>query len=254
MGDQDHRHAVLGLEILDQVEDLRLHGDVERRRRLVGDQHVGAVGERHGDHHALALAARHLVRILLAAAPPARGSALPRAASSARAIASLRRHLVVQVEDLAELLADRIDRVQRAHRLLEDHRDVVAAQLAHLALSDMVEDVLAVERDARLLADRGALGQEPHERARRHRLARAALADERDGLALVELERDVAHGVDDAALDLEVDGDVAGIEDQLAAVRAEVVPVVGSEGCVLVSVIGCLNRGRSHRAGRRPAR
>jgi hypothetical protein len=44
-------------------EDLRLHGDVERRRRLVGDQQVRLVGERHGDHHALALAARQLVRI-----------------------------------------------------------------------------------------------------------------------------------------------------------------------------------------------
>ena len=64
VGDQDHRHAVLGLEVLDQVEDLRLHGDVERGRRLVGDQHVRTVGERHGDHHALALAARQLVRIL----------------------------------------------------------------------------------------------------------------------------------------------------------------------------------------------
>ena len=42
---------------------LRLHGDVEGRRRLVGDQHVRIVGERHGDHHALALAAGELVRI-----------------------------------------------------------------------------------------------------------------------------------------------------------------------------------------------
>ncbi len=44
-------------------QDLRLHGDVERRRRLVGDQQVRLVGERHGDHDALALAAGELVRI-----------------------------------------------------------------------------------------------------------------------------------------------------------------------------------------------
>ncbi len=46
-----------------QFEDLRLHGDVERGRRLVGDQQLRPVGERHGDHHALALAAGQLMRI-----------------------------------------------------------------------------------------------------------------------------------------------------------------------------------------------
>jgi hypothetical protein len=45
------------------IQDLRLHGDVERRGRLVGDQQFGLVGQRHGDHHALPLPARQLVRI-----------------------------------------------------------------------------------------------------------------------------------------------------------------------------------------------
>ena len=57
VGDQDHRHPVAGLQILDQIQDLRLHRHVERGRRLVGDEHVGAVGERHRDHHALPLTA-----------------------------------------------------------------------------------------------------------------------------------------------------------------------------------------------------
>ena len=48
---------------LSSFEDLRLHGDVERGGRLVGDQQVGLVGERHRDHHALALAAGELMRI-----------------------------------------------------------------------------------------------------------------------------------------------------------------------------------------------
>ena len=63
VGDEDDRHAELALQLGQQHQDLRLDGDVERRRRLVGDQDVGVVGERHGDHHALALAARHFVRI-----------------------------------------------------------------------------------------------------------------------------------------------------------------------------------------------
>ncbi len=51
------------LEPAQQVEDLRLDGDVEGGGGLVGDQQVGLVGEGHGDHHALALPARELMRI-----------------------------------------------------------------------------------------------------------------------------------------------------------------------------------------------
>ena len=41
MRDEQHRHAVLVLQRAQQLEDLRLHGDVERRGRLVGDQQLG---------------------------------------------------------------------------------------------------------------------------------------------------------------------------------------------------------------------
>ena len=49
----------------DQLQDARLHGHVERGRRLVGDQQIGIAGERLGDHHALPHAAGELVRIAL---------------------------------------------------------------------------------------------------------------------------------------------------------------------------------------------
>ena len=62
VGDQDERHAAVALEAHQQVEDLRLDGDVERGGRLVGDQELRVAGDGHGDHHALAHAARHLVR------------------------------------------------------------------------------------------------------------------------------------------------------------------------------------------------
>ena len=41
VGDHDQAHAGLGLDVLDELQDLRLDGDVERGGRLVGDQHVG---------------------------------------------------------------------------------------------------------------------------------------------------------------------------------------------------------------------
>ena len=41
VGDEHDRRAVLALEAGEQIEQLRLHGDVERGRRLVGDQQLG---------------------------------------------------------------------------------------------------------------------------------------------------------------------------------------------------------------------
>ena len=68
VGDQHHRHAEARLHVEQQVEDLRLDGDVQRGGRLVGDQQLRLAGERHGDHHALAHAAGELVRVVAHAA------------------------------------------------------------------------------------------------------------------------------------------------------------------------------------------
>ena len=55
--------ARLGLcgQGLDQLEDLGLDRDVERRRRLVGNQEPRTARQRHRDHQALALPTRELV-------------------------------------------------------------------------------------------------------------------------------------------------------------------------------------------------
>ena len=67
VGDEDHRHVALAALLVDEVEDLRLHGDVERRGRLVGEQQRRAAGQGDGDHHPLAHAAGQLVRVLVEA-------------------------------------------------------------------------------------------------------------------------------------------------------------------------------------------
>src|SRR3546814_19525113 len=57
VGDEDERQLELLLEVLQQVDDLRLDRDVERRDRLVADHHLGAAGKGAGDADALALPA-----------------------------------------------------------------------------------------------------------------------------------------------------------------------------------------------------
>ena len=64
VGDEDHRHVPAALLARQQVEDLRLDRDVERRGRLVGDQELRLAGQRDRDRHALPHAAGELVRIL----------------------------------------------------------------------------------------------------------------------------------------------------------------------------------------------
>ncbi len=49
--DEQHRHAHLPLQVAQEFEDLGLNGDVERRRRLVGNQQIRLVRQRHGDHY-----------------------------------------------------------------------------------------------------------------------------------------------------------------------------------------------------------
>ena len=51
--DEEDRAAEVALQVLDLLEDLALHDDVERRRRLVHDQQLGAERESHRNDHAL---------------------------------------------------------------------------------------------------------------------------------------------------------------------------------------------------------
>ena len=102
----------------EQVDDLRLDRDVERRDGLVGDDQLRVQGERAGDADPLALAAGELVRVAVQVGR-ARGRR-PRAAP-APAAASSREPVAVDPERVADDLADPLARVERGVRVLEDH-------------------------------------------------------------------------------------------------------------------------------------
>ena len=232
VGDQQQRHAEARLQILEEPEDLSLDGDVERRGRLVGDQQVRLVGQRHRDHHALPLAPRELVGIraeaLLGFRKVDEPQQLERAGPRGRPIERL-----VHGQHLAHLLAEGVQRVQRRHRLLEDHCDPVAADATEGPFGG-ADQLLAAEQDAAAGMPRLRVRQELQDRQRRHRLPGSALPDQRHRLAPVDVEGhapdggELAHGRVRAALGrvraplgrVERDGQAADAEERR---RAQVV-------------------------------
>ena len=97
-------------------------------------------GERHRDHDALALAAGELVRIAVERLARARQCRRGRAARSARPRASRRVTRDGAAARLGDLLADGEDRIERGHRLLEDHADAVAADRAQASRVERQRD------------------------------------------------------------------------------------------------------------------
>ena len=167
VGDEDHAHRQLLLQLADQRQDLRLDGDVERGGGLVGDQQRGPAGQRHRDHHPLAHAARQLVRV--AAQHLARFWNAHQVEEAQRLGHGLGlRAALVQHDAFGDLLADGEHRVQAGHRLLEHHRDVGAAQRAHLRAAGLRQvDAFAIAAGQPHLAAvdaAAAMLHQPHQR------------------------------------------------------------------------------------------
>ena len=62
VADEEIGEAELVLQVAHQIEDLRLHRDIERRGRLVADDELGFRGQRARDRDPLPLAAGKFVR------------------------------------------------------------------------------------------------------------------------------------------------------------------------------------------------
>ena len=65
MGDEHHRRIGFTYQVAQQIEDLRLNGHVQRRRRLIGDHQPGVAHHAHCDHHALAHTPGKLVGVVV---------------------------------------------------------------------------------------------------------------------------------------------------------------------------------------------
>ena len=211
VADEDQRHPRFGPEAVEQRQDPRLDGDVERRRRLVGDDEARAAADRHGDHRPLPFAAGKPEGIRMR-----RPLRVGEADVLQQADRLGRRRLAaqgpMQDERLGDLRPDPMQRVQGGHRLLEDHRDPVAAERPHRLLAE-AHELAALEADR--AADARALRGEPHQRERGHRLAGAQFADDAEALALVEAEGRAVDDADGAARARQVDDEVLHLEQHV---------------------------------------
>jgi hypothetical protein len=194
MGDQHDRGSDPAFKVAHQVKDLRLDRHVERSRRLVGDQQFGVAGQRHGDHHALPHAAGELVGIF---PHPARrrGDSDQGEHLNGAGFGVLCRETFVKPQRLADLAANGQHRVEAGHGLLEDHADVLAADVAHLGIGQG-QQIAALKADLSRDLSRG-LRHETQDRHRRDGFAASALAHDGDGLSGIDVEGQALHGAHD---------------------------------------------------------
>ena len=109
----------------------------------------------------------------------------------------------MQLKGFGELTADGEHRVEGSHRLLEDHADLVAADVADLLLVHL-DDIFAFEED--LAGDylSGRVRDQAEDREGANGLPAAALAHESDDLARLNVIRNARDSLDNPLFCVEI--------------------------------------------------
>ncbi len=180
VGDEQHAGAVIALQVADQLEDLRLGGDVQRSGRLVGDQQRRFENQRDGDDDALALPAGELVGVRGHHAPGVRQAHfLDRPEHPCKAFRLGQPGVLAQ--HFVDLVAAAHHRIERGHRLLENHRHAGAAQGAQTFRGGR-QHILALQQNFSCRRPQ-CLGQQTHHRVRDHGFSRTRFANQAHHLA-----------------------------------------------------------------------
>src|SRR5690606_12774677 len=185
------------------------------------DEDIRPPDKRHRDHRALAHTAGELERVAihLAVRP---GDADEAEALDRALVGFFLGDVEVRQHRLANLVPDRVDGTQRGHWLLENHRDVLTTDIPeHLALRVKRGQVDRpggaalppgpVQLD-RATNDAARLVDDLEDRAGRDALAAAALADDGERLATLQLHADAIDRFHDAFVREEVRVQVVDLE------------------------------------------
>ena len=256
VGNQQQGGTELFLQLVHQFQHLGLDGHVQGGGGLVRQNQLRRAGDAHGDDHPLLHAAGELVGILVIAGP---GDAHHLQHIAGLSPALLLAALFMLVDDLRDLIAHGVDRVQAGHRVLENHRDLAAADLPQTGGLGL-EHILALEPDlaAHDLARR--VRDEPQDRQGRGSLAGAGLAHQTQALALSDGQVQAVDGVDHVLVGVVLHPQAADIQQGLRGLRGGNGLRLWQSGLVLFvlfhvasSLLSSSAWGPGHPAGRLPA-
>ena len=182
---------------------------------VVGSSAISRSGlhdRRHGDHHPLAHAARQLVRIV--GHPLLRVGDVDVVQALHGDVEGLAlAHPLVEHDRLHQLVADGEHRVERGHRVLEDHGDLSAPDVAHLLLGEARAGRTSWNRIWPVTTSPAGPFDQPHHREGAHRLAAPRLPHHPELLALVDGEGHPVDGAHDALVSGEVGAQVLDLEE-----------------------------------------
>ena len=195
-----------------ELQDMRLHDDVEGGGRLVHQEHVRLAAERHGDHDPLLHAAAQLVRI--GGGDARRVVELDQPQQLVRALAgALAVHAEMPGQHLGDLRAHRHGRIQSGGRILIDHGDAAAADPVEGGPIGAQQVDAAMDNAAGL--HHGIAREVVHDGEERRRLARARLADQPHHLVGLQGEGELLDGGEEHAPDREAHREVPDLDQRI---------------------------------------
>ena len=189
--DPDQRRTGIAAKTPHITQDLRLHGDVQRRSWFICDDQIGLVQECGGNDNSLSHTAGKLVWIgfqpFIGAVDPDThhrlANGLPR---------GIGRDVSMGLNGLDHLYTNALHRVKAGGRILKDHRNSVAAQALPLRLG-IVGDIGAIERNAPR-SDTARPVDQSHDGQSKNGFARARLPHDAENIAARDLEINATHG------------------------------------------------------------
>ena len=194
VGNVDDRHIELLLQFADQFQNLRLNGHIQRGSRLITDQDLRAAGHRGRNDDALAHTAGELMRILVVASFRVLDAHQLQHADRfffrVRSAKSL-----MQLNCLLDLDADLAQGIQGGHRVLHHHGDFSAADFQPLFFCFVFGQIHSIVLNG-TAGDRSVFVQHTDKTLGEHRLAGTGFAHDCQRLALIQVQRAFADGVE----------------------------------------------------------
>ena len=187
VSDQQDGRAVIATQAVDELQHLRLDGDIERRGRLVGDQQLWVVGKRRGNHNALALAAGETMRHVIVARRRVGDADLAHQRDGAGArLGRARRSRWARMVSAIWSPTGHV-----GSRLAEGSWKIIDTSSPRICRNASSPSPTISRPLSRMLPRHGgAGGQQAHHRVGQRALAASALTDDSEDLARLERERD----------------------------------------------------------------